>query len=182
MDMDLTKREEVVRTVCKELLYQRGFSVTEEDKDKIVAKNEKKIMGIFFSAMPKFNTERAHEYITMMDDLDIHHGIIVYRDGITSSAKKVIENLPSHSLGFDVHLKVELFNENELTFNITKHHLQPKFESLGREESKAFKKQFGVKFPAILTTDPVVRFYGWQSGLVIKITRKSGYVAYRIVK
>ena len=182
MDLDLTKREEVVRSVCKELLDQRGFAVAEEDNDKIVATNGKKTIGIFFSYMPKFNTERAHEYITMMDDLDIHHGIIVYKDGITSSAKKVIENLPSQSLGFEVHLKVELFNENELTFNITKHHLQPKFESLGKDESKAFKKQFGVKFPSILTTDPVVRFYGWKSGSVIKITRKTGYVAYRIVK
>jgi len=57
------------------------------------------------------------------------------------------------------------------------------FSSLPKEkEAKAaeLKVSSGKKLPAIQIKDPVVQYYGWELGNVIKITRDTG-IAYRIV-
>ncbi len=78
--------------------------------------------------------------------------------------------------------------------NITKYHLQPLFNKLLDEEAKDFKKKYikckienGKKiilqsFPSMSKSDPIARFFKYQSGDVIKITNKDGFVSYRIVK
>ena len=116
-----------------------------------------------------------------MHKMDIKHGIIVYKNSVTSSAKKIIENLTDISLSTENSLKIELFSEEELTINITKHVLQPTFERLSDDKSKKFKKKYGIKFAILLKTDPISKFYGYEIGDVIKITRK-GYVTWRIVR
>ena len=93
------------------------------------------------------------------------------------AAKKVIEEAND--------LIIELFQEEELQYNITKHYLVPKHElsyPKGTKISKDFKDKYGDKFPVLLKTDPVARFYGYNKGDIIKITRKGGYVTYRFVK
>ncbi len=70
--------------------------------------------------------------------------------------------------------------------NITKYHLQPLFNKLLDEEAKDFKKKYikckienGKKiilqsFPSMSKSDPIARFFKYQSGDVIKITNKDG--------
>ena len=91
--------------------------------------------------------------------------------------KKLIEN--------SVDIKIELFTQEELQYNITKHRLVPKHIKLSSDEAKEFKKTYGLKHPAMILTDPVSRFYDFKRGDVIKIVRMSGedeFVTYRIVK
>ena len=45
-----------------------------------------------------------------------------------------------------------------------------------------FKKKYTDDIPIILKSDPISRFYGYERGDIIKVTRKSGYVMFRIVK
>ena len=93
-------------------------------------------------------------------------------------AKKLVEN--------SVEKKFELFTQDELQYNITKHRLVPKHIKLNNEDAKDFKKKYGLKFPALLKTDPVCRFYDFQRGDVIKIIRQEScgntYITHRIVK
>lgn len=174
--------------VCRQLLNQRDYIITEEYEDRLIGEKdigelEPKKLCIFITNCPKFNTEKTQEYINMMNELEINHSIIIYQDTISSSAKKIIENLPSISLGGDISIKIELFAEHELQKNITKHVLQPsQFELLHGEEASLMKKQYGNVLPVMLKTDPIARFYGYESGNIIKITRKNGYILYRIVK
>ena len=62
-----------------------------------------------------------------MDDLQIFHAIIVYKESITAFTKKAIEQ--------SLEMTFELFAIEDLQYNITKHVLQPKFECLTEEES-----------------------------------------------
>ena len=89
-------------------------------------------------------------------------------------AKKLIEN------SFDV--KIELFKLDEVQFNITTHILVPIHIKLTDVDATKFKDLYGIKFPTILKTDPIARFYNYQKGDVIKIVRSSEYVTYRICK
>ncbi len=54
---------------------------------------------------------------------------------------------------------------------------------LKKEESNQIKKLYGAdKLPVILTIDPIVRYFNFRPGEIIAITRKGGFVSYRIVK
>lgn len=164
--------------ICLELLQQRGFEIIDQTEDRIlgVKKGGKQICA-FISNTPKFNVEKMQEYISMMKKLDLTHSIIVYKDNATPVAKKVIEDSDD--------MTIELFQEDELQYNLTKHYLVPKHELVfekGTKKCKEFKEKYSDKFPILLKSDPVCRFYGYNKGDIIKITRKGGNIMYRIVK
>lgn len=158
-----------------EMISQRKYNICEKKEKCFIAVNsdEKKII-VFTDPVSKFNVDSVKEYIKISSDFGINHCIIVYTDSVTSMAKKLIEN--------SVDIKIELFMSSELQFNITRHRLVPAHIKLDDVEGKKFKKQFGLKFPAILKTDPISRFYGYERGDVIKIIRSGDYIMYRIVK
>ena len=110
-----------------------------------------------------------------MKQMDVYHGVIIYKDTVTPIAKKVVEESKE--------MLIELFNVEEMQYNITKHVLQPKFEKLNKSESILFKKDFSnFKFPTIKKDDAICKFYGYSKGDIIRITRKNGLIIYRIVK
>ena len=160
---------------CLEMLEQRNYEIIEPEDDRIIAqKPDNNQMVVFLSDAIKFNVKNIQMYITIMDELHIFHAIIVYKDSITSFTKKTIEQ--------SLEMTFELFSITELQYNITKHVLQPKFECLPIEDAIKFKKQFGIKFSILRKDDPISRFYAYNKGDVIKITRPNDYISYRIVK
>ena len=65
------------------------------------------------------------------------------------------------------------------------HYLVPKHEleyKKGTVGCANFKKKYGEDIPIIMKSDPISRFYGYERGDIIKVTRKNGYVMFRIVK
>ena len=163
---------------CIEMFEQRDYNIIEKTDDQILAiKKNKKRVCAFMSNTPKFNVERIQEFISVMRKIDVWHAVIIFKDNATPVAKKIIEESNE--------LIIELFQENEMQYNITNHYLVPKHEIMyekGTKESKEFKLKYGDKFPIILKADPISRFYGYAKGDIIKITRKGGHVMYRIVK
>lgn len=160
---------------CVEIFQQRGYNIIDTDDKRITAvKSNGDLICAFVTGTLKFNTDRTQEYVRLMNELNIKHSLIVYGESITSAAKKINRNLKD--------LKIELFSEEELQYNITEHRLQPNFELLSTTDAEELKLQFGTQFPTLLKTDPISRFYGYQTGDVIKINRKNGYVTYRIVR
>ena len=163
---------------CLELFEQRGYDILEKDEDQILGiKKDGKQVCAFMANTPKFNVERIQEYISIMKQIDVAHAIIIYKDNATPVAKKIIEE--------STEMVLELFQEEEVQYNITKHYLVPKHElycEKGSSNAKKFKEQYSDKFPIILKTDPVCRFYGFNKGDIIKVTRKDGHVIFRMVK
>jgi len=166
-----------------EMITQRGYTIFETNEDKIVGKNKKgELICIFTSIVGKFNVDRIKEYLSLLNKININHCIVVYNDCITTMAKKLITN--------SIDITIELFFEDELQYNITKHRLVPKHIRLSESKAKKFKELYGLKFPAILRTDPISRFYNYQRGDIIKIIRSQKreyeeditYITYRIVK
>ena len=163
--------------VCLEMLRQRDYIVTKENDDHILAtKPNGEPMATFFSDIPKFNVKAIQMYIKAMNDMDLTHSIIVYKEGVTSFTRKAIAK--------SIDLKFELFAEKDLQYNITQHRLQPIFEKLESKEAKDFVKTYGIKFGVMRVDDPIARFYGYERGSVIRITRENQnkFITYRIVK
>ena len=173
---------ELAYETCMDMIEQRGYKIVDRDDERILAiKPDKQQMCVFVSPSSyKFNVETIQEYISMMKKMELTHSIIVSKDNATPIAKKIIEESP------DLHM--ELFNVDELQYNITKHYLVPKHELAYRKGTKEFllfkKKHNNMtdNFPVILKTDPVARFYAFQKGDIIKIIRPNGMITYRIVK
>ena len=160
---------------CLEMLGQRNYEIINKEEDQIVAlKPDGNQVIVFLSDSLKFNVKNIQMYITIMDEMQIFHAIIVYKESITAFTKKAIEQ--------SLEMTFELFAVEDLQYNITKHVLQPKFECLTTEESTKFKKQYGNRFPTLRRDDPISRFYGYNKGDVIKITRPNNYISYSIVK
>ena len=161
---------------CLEIFEQRDYEIIEKDDERILAikPDGNQVCAFFTRTRTKFNVDTIQECISMMNQMDINHSIIIYKDIATPVAKKIVEEI--------VNMIIELFNEDELQYNITKHYLVPKHElmySKDSEESKYFKKN---KYPLILKADPVCKFYGFKTGDIIKVTRKNNNIMYRIVR
>jgi len=79
-------------------------------------------------------------------------------------------------------MNIELFQADDLQFNITQHKLVPKHIRMNKEEMKDFREKYGTNIPILLRTDAVSRFYDFAKGEIIKIIRRDGFVSYRIVR
>lgn len=162
--------------IVSEMIVQRGYTITDKNDDNIIAVNSdnKKIVFITTPVI-KFNSDKTKEYVSLSRKMGISHFIIVYKDCVTPMSKKLIIQLSCDFI-------LELFHIDELQYNITKHKLVPQHIKISDNEAKEFKKKYGLRYPTILKTDPIARFYYYQKGDIIKIVRNNGYVTYRIVK
>lgn len=83
---------------------------------------------------------------------------------------------------------LESFFESELLVNITEHELVPEHIALTPDEKEELMKKYKLKDRQVMrikANDPVVRYYAFELGQVIKIIRPSetagSYITYRIV-
>ena len=107
---------------------------------------------------------------------DITHTLLIVKHKITSFAKKEIIKLSSK-------YNFEIFLENEMLFNITKHRIVPKHILLDDNESKAIINCYGKKafyLPKIFKTDAICKYYDGKVGDIFKIEREKN-IYYRVV-
>ena len=161
--------------VIREMLEARGYKIKKcEDNIYHTISDSSKRMIVIFSKYNKLNIDSIKYNLEIINSNKYNHAIIIYNDNITSSAKKIINNL--------YNIYIETFAVNELQFNISKHRLsRPHIKIIGKEEEE-IRKKYGDKLSFILKTDPQVRFYGFRENDIIKIIRKNGIIFYRIVK
>ncbi len=163
------------KQILIDMLTDRGYVITDNSvDDKVICKNRDSTLIGLISQVEKLNINIIKEYIKLIEQLNIPKCIIVYNNCITSSAKKVIDNLQ--------HLDIEVFNENELQYNITLHkYVRPHIKIEG-DEFDTINSKYGKHLPIILASDPVSRYYNFKKGDIIKIIRRNDIIAYRVVK
>lgn len=158
----------------KIMLKKRGYTLVEENDNVFLLKKNKNKLLLFFNPLPKLNIQIMKEFLSFLQQQQINHGIIVYKVSTTSQARKIISNL--------FNIKIELFSLQELQFDITTHRYYRPHIKLNEDEKKDFLSNFGGKIPFLLKTDPIVRYFNFEKGDIIKVIRKDNYISYRIVK
>jgi len=162
------------KIIIKEMLSARGYDEFEElNNNKIKAYKEDDTIIIFFSDSPKLNISILKKYQKELENEDINHSIIVFRNVITSSAKRAIEQTEKHD--------IEIFLTREVQFNITTHNLVPKHSLVKESEKDEILKKQIKNIPIIIRSDPIVRFYNFKPDDLIRIVRNEGIIAYRRV-
>lgn len=122
----------------------------------------------------KLNIDGVKEMIQTMETLRVRHGVIVYQNSITSSAKKAFDLLYQY--------RIELFALHELQYDLTKHMYFCPHEKIEDLRELGMLKNQLHKLPRILLNDPVVRYFGFSKNDVLRIRRPDGTLAYRVVR
>lgn len=131
-----------------------------------------------FNGETKFGIGEMRKFCHHVVESNYHTGICISKVPAGPTALKVVPTVKPH--------EIELFQEDDLLVNITKHELVPKHVLLSVEEKKALLERYRVKesqLPRIQHGDPVARYMGLRRGQVVKIIRRSEtagrYASYR---
>ncbi|KAG9392226.1 DNA-directed RNA polymerase RPB5 subunit eukaryote/virus [Carpediemonas membranifera] len=209
MNEELSNVFRVQRTVF-EMLRDRGFKVREEDltmdfatfkdhhagnpqvRDALTIEThmendpEDNIRVIFDNSEKRLTVKMAETAVKNNISTGTRRCIMIGRQAISPAVEQFAEkvNLTSDT-------RLDLFCEEELIVNITKHVLVPLHIRLTDEQKKELFKRYRIDInnatalPRLLKKDPVRRYYGFEKGDVIKIVRSSEtagrYISYRIV-
>jgi len=166
------------KTVSHEMLNMRGYKLKSESEDsshRIFSNAADHNIIVFFDTHEKINKNILSKYNQLMNDLNIKESILVYSGTITTTTSKLIDALNQSK-------QIQIFNIDELTFNITKHVLQPNFEKLSIDDKNEVINLLGRKIPIMRYNDAISKFYNYKKGDIIQVTNKQNVISYRIVK
>ncbi|KAF2770389.1 RPB5 subunit of DNA-directed RNA polymerase [Teratosphaeria nubilosa] len=131
-----------------------------------------------FSGDTSIGIKQLKSFAQLLSEKNYRTGIFVTLAKPTSSAMKIVPSiLPIH---------MEVFQEEDLLVNISRHELVPKHTLLSPEDKKRLLERYRLKetqLPRIRIDDPMARYLGLKRGQVVKIIRKSEtagrYASYR---
>jgi DNA-directed RNA polymerase I, II, and III subunit RPABC1 len=141
---------------------------------------------IEFNSDENAGLKQLRDYMNHLVNGQFYSGIMVTVKAMTGMALRFLRGAASLSDGPKGGM--EVFVEQDLLVNITKHELVPKHVLLSAEEKQQLLLRYRLKetqLPRIQSTDPVAKFLGLKRGAVVKIIRKSEtagrYASYRWV-
>lgn len=155
-----------------DMLKYRGYEYVKQEEDVIFMKHHNDIKLVFITNNI-LNMVNMKDFMSITNRLGVSHIIIIYKQKITPSTKKII----THS-----EFEVELFEEDEISFDITKHKYYYPHIKVDDNTKNELLKKYGNSLPIITRTDPVVKFFNFKKGDILKILRKDNNIFYRVVK
>ena len=144
---------------------------------KILPNGTEQRMLVFFGGKTdtqkkQVSTEVVREFIGTIQKYQFHEAILIVDAALSSMAEKILEGLKL--------TKWQVFFDPNLTFNVARHVDVHQHELLSLEETSEVLKQLRVdlsKLPIIYSKDPVIRYYGWESGRVVRVHRNDQAVS-----
>lgn len=141
---------------------------------------EDKIICYFPEDNKKVGVKPIRLLAEKMDEKNITNAILIVQQPLTGFARTAISEAAPR-------MTIEVFHENELVVNVTKHELVPLHVPLNAEQKKTVLERYAVKenqLPRIQLSDPVARYFGLKKGELVKIVRPSEtagrYITYRL--
>lgn len=135
---------------------------------------------LFFCSKEKCNLDNIKEMLQVLDNYNLSSCFFVYRHALTASAKKVLEHISQLQ-----QYNIELWNLKELQYDVTQHQWYCPHELMTSLEVETLfpqKQTTLASLPKILKQDIIVRIFGFQRQDILRIRRKDGSLAYRVVK
>ena len=130
---------------------------------------------VYMCDRDKLNIDGLKEVIDTLQSHQVKKCLLVYKCMMTASAKKALD----HMFDYDM----ELWNLAELQYNVTYHNLYVPHERVRDSELESVIPSSEIaRLPKISKNDPIIRFFGWKRNQVIRVHRKDGSLAYRVVK
>lgn len=148
---------------------------------------EKGRLAVYYSETPttsQLGVKDAGKAIEYMREYKARTAIIITGKPLSTQAVKSINGLVGYS--------IQIFLEEEMSYDPTEHVFVPKHIPLSKEEQKDFlnKNNLSVdEMPIIATNDIISRYYGLRPGQVVRIERQNMFetmilnsVTYKVIK
>lgn len=173
-----------VQNTIFEMLADRGFTkfpkkiesqYLEEDTESVFENDDTKVL-VLYHPQDSVGVAFVKMCYQKLEEQNIKNLIIVKWGKLTPTAKTTIDEMNDHN--------IQVFDVEEISNNVTKHVLVPKHELLTKDETMTLLKKYRsvkTQLPRILKSDPVIRYYGWNKGDIVRIIRKSGEITYRCI-
>lgn len=119
--------------------------------------------------IPKTVTLR---FLELIQQQQVSEAILIIDAPMGTQAKEELNSLTL--------VKWQIFDDSNLTFNPTLHVDTPRHELLSAEETTRILKEMKVdisKMPIIKLTDPIVQYYGWPVGGLVRLHRNDRAVS-----
>lgn len=164
-------------------------STRRAEGDEATAANDR-LMIVFHTPDESLSMAHVHAYRSKALKKHAESLIIVAPNRLFANVRRDVSEVAAHfdELTGKLIMKIQVFEEDELVMNPTKHETVPKHTVLSNEEVAAMLKKFGTtvpQLPRMLLRDPIAQYYGLQRGQVVRIDRDSEasgpYVMYRQV-
>ncbi|KAF2268585.1 DNA-directed RNA polymerases I [Lojkania enalia] len=164
-----------------EMLSKYAVTPTAKDPDPQPAIGS---IWVEFNQDENVGLKQLRDYMQHLVNGNFYSGIMVCIKPMTGMALRLLRG----ASGIEEGPKggVEVFVEQDLLVNITKHELVPKHVLLSKEEKAQLLERYRLRetqLPRIQVTDPVAKYLGLRRGQVVKIIRKSEtagrYASYR---
>lgn len=138
--------------------------------------NTKKILVYFGSKLKpdqkQIPVDVVREFTNIAQTYKVTEAILILDIPLASTAGKNLEHLTS--------IRWQVFMDDELTYNPTTHIDTPHHVLLTEDEKRAKMSEMKVnasKLLIIRESDPIVRYYGWKSGGLVKIERDDSEIS-----
>ena len=170
----LTDRNYLVDDSLK-IFEEQYEKIKEEDIELIFQKqNGTKILVVWHNQ--DVGVSLINRLYKRLSQENISNILIIKSGKLTPMANTTINELSS------MHM-IQVFGVEDIMNNPTTHSLVPKHELLTNKDANDIIEAYKIKKSQLLriyTSDPIVRYYGWRRGNIIKITRNKGIV-YRCI-
>jgi DNA-directed RNA polymerase subunit H (RpoH/RPB5) len=116
--------------------------------------------------------EIVREFIGLIHRYEIHEAILI--------VDAVLSSLGDTELSALTLTKWQVFFDSELTYNPTQAEDTPKHELLSEEAGRAKLRELRVDASKLLIMkldDPVVRYYGWSAGRIVRVYRDDSAIS-----
>jgi len=170
--------------VCLDLIKDRGFSCNKkyselsredinhllnDDKLDILSNNKNgRVLYIHFINTPKVKFAQITATIKYCEELNIDFDLVFVLKPKPNSGIRKLEIRGQNN--------IQIFWCKQIQFNITKHSLVPIHRCLTEEEKEGILEKYEIlyksQFPIISQQDPIVRWYNYKKGDIIRISRK----------
>lgn len=143
---------------------------------------------VYYADVPSSSTqlgvEGVGDAIVQMTKYQLHDAVIITSKQLSPPAVKHIYGLVAYN--------IQIFLEEEMSYDPTEHFLVPKHTPLTPDEQKSFLSKNGLsidQLPIIRTDDTIIKYLGLRAGRIVKIERENMYetmilksVCYKAVK
>lgn len=136
--------------------------------------NEERLL-VYYAEPPgkkQIGSDEIKEFIGLMRSYGTESGVLIVDAPISSAGTAEFGKVPQYN--------IQVFNEDELMYNPTRHYLVPRHTALSTVEAREFlraNKLQANKLPLILGTgeriDPIAKWYGFAPGKIIRIDREN---------
>jgi DNA-directed RNA polymerase subunit H (RpoH/RPB5) len=129
-----------------------------------------KTMLVFYGnknpSQKQISVEVVRQFVTLIQRYNFTEAVLIVDAPLSSTSNDELKAV--------VTTKYQVFQESDLTYNPTRHVDVPRHELLSPEETQAKlieMKADKSKLLIIKADDPIVRYYGWKPGGLIRIHR-----------